>query len=143
MSERKRRAVSRIHRLINPVMRPLSGRIPGQALLETVGRRTGLPRRTPVGGRVEGGSFWFVSDHGRASQYIRNIEKNDRVRVRIGGRWHTGTAVPLPDDDPRRRLRRLPAYNGLLVRLLGTDLLTVRVDLDRPGDRAAGGGMRD
>jgi hypothetical protein len=36
----------------------------------------------------------------------------------------------MPDDDPRRRLKRLPRANGLLVRLLGTDLLTIRIDLD-------------
>jgi hypothetical protein len=30
-------------------------------------------------------------------------------------------------------LKWLPAYNSLFVWLLGTDLLTVRIDLDRGG----------
>jgi len=127
----KRRLTDWIHRnLFNPVMRRVSRYIPGQAIIETIGRRSGIPRRTPVGGRLDGDGFWLVSGHGRQSQYVRNIEADPRVRVLTGRRWRSGTAHPLPGDDPRRRLRRLPRVNGLLVRLLGTDLLTVRVDLD-------------
>jgi len=37
----------------------------------------------------------------------------------------------LPDDDPRARLRRIGRpVNGFVVRAVGTDLLTIRVDLD-------------
>lgn len=129
----KRRRVTWYHRHVaNPLMRHLVGHLPGQALLETTGRRTGLARRTPVGGRVVGGSFWMVSNHGRASGYVRNIEADPRVRLQILGRWHTGTAHLLPDDDPRRRLRELPRFNSWNVRMLGTDLVTIRVDLDAP-----------
>jgi len=51
-------------------------------------------------------------------------------------RWRTGTAQVLPDDDPRKRQRwlagQLPssARNAAAVRLFGTELLTVRIDLD-------------
>jgi deazaflavin-dependent oxidoreductase (nitroreductase family) len=110
-------------------MRPLSRYIPGEAVIETTGRRSGLPRRTPVGGRLIDGSFWLVAEHGLRSYYVRNIQASAQVRVRIGGRWQAGTAYLLPDDDPRARLRQLPWLNSLGVRLLGTDLLTVRVDL--------------
>jgi len=137
---RRQRITSWFHRhLANPVMRPLSRYIPGQAVIETTGRRTGLPRRTPVGGRIIGGSFWLVADHGLRSHYVRNIQASPQVRVRIGDRWHAGTAHLLPDDDPRARLRHLPWLNSLMVRLLGTDLLTVRVDLrdHRPADAPA------
>lgn len=128
-SDRKRRWVSRFHRYIaNPVTR----RLPTQVLLETTGRVSGRPRRTPVGGRLEGGAFWLVSDHGDASHYIRNIKADNHVRIRIRGRWRSGTAVLLPGDDPVARLAVLPRFNSSLVRALGTDLLTVRIDLDRP-----------
>jgi deazaflavin-dependent oxidoreductase (nitroreductase family) len=100
-------------------------------LLETTGRVSGKPRRTPIGGRLDGAAFWFVSDHGGAANYVQNIKANNRVRVRIRGRWHAGTAAPLPDDDPRARLATLPRFNSSMVRALGTDLLTVRIDLDR------------
>ncbi|MCM6776796.1 nitroreductase family deazaflavin-dependent oxidoreductase [Nocardia sp. CDC159] len=131
MTSTKQRRVNWYHRHIaNPLLRRVVGHVPGQALLETTGRRTGLPRRTPIGGRVIDGSFWLVSDHGRASAYVRNIEADPRVRLQLRSRWYTGTAHLLPDDDTRARLRRLPRLNSWIVRLLGTDLLTIRIDLD-------------
>jgi deazaflavin-dependent oxidoreductase (nitroreductase family) len=127
--DRKQRRVTFFHRHIaNPITRLL----PTQVLLETTGRISGQPRRTPIGGRLDDTTFWFVSDHGDASDYIRNIKVNNRVRVRIGGRWHAGTAHLLPDDDPHARLAELPRFNSSLVRALGTGLLTVRIDLARP-----------
>ncbi|MFJ9680044.1 nitroreductase/quinone reductase family protein [Streptomyces sp. NPDC101194] len=111
------------------VANPLTRRLRSQTLLETTGRTSGLPRPTPVGGRRVGREFWLVSEYGEKSHYIRNIQADPRVRVRIGGRWHTGTAHLLPEDDARARLKKLPRYNSAAVRALGTDLLTVRVDL--------------
>lgn len=62
---------------------------------------------------------------------MRNIEAEPRVRVRVRGRWRSGTARPLPGDDPRERQRRIGRrLNAAMVRAMGTDLLTVRVDLD-------------
>ncbi|MEU6508696.1 MULTISPECIES: nitroreductase family deazaflavin-dependent oxidoreductase [unclassified Streptomyces] len=124
----------RKHRLVTAFQRhlanPLNRRLPFQILLETTGRTSGLPRQTPVGGRRVGGSFWLVSEFGHKSQYVRNIQADPRVRVRIAGRWHHGTAHLLPDDDPVTRLRALPRFNSAAVRAFGTDLLTVRVDLE-------------
>jgi len=102
----------------------------GWALLETRGRRTGLRRRTPVGNGLLDGTFWLVAAHGRGAGYVRNIEADPRVRVFVRGRWHSGTAVLLPEDDPLERQRSLPRLNALAVRLVGTDLLTIRIDLD-------------
>jgi deazaflavin-dependent oxidoreductase (nitroreductase family) len=124
--EIKHRAVTSFQRRIG---NPLLSRLPFQTLLETTGRTSGLPRRTPVGGRRIGNAFWFVSEFGDRSQYVRNIRADPTVRVRIGGTWHTGTAHPLPEDDARARLKTLPRYNSAAVRVLGNDLLTVRVDL--------------
>ena len=121
-------------RVVNPVVRPLIARglFPRtHALLETTGRRSGLPRQVPVGNGLRGNTFWIVSEHGYRSAYVKNIQENPRVRVKIGRRWREGTAHILPDDDPIRRFRALrrPA-NDALVRLAGTELLTIRVDLD-------------
>ncbi|MFF9087185.1 nitroreductase/quinone reductase family protein [Streptomyces sp. NPDC014991] len=118
-----------VTRLQRHVANPLNRRLPFQTLLETTGRKSGLPRPTPVGGRRIGDSFWLVSEFGRKSQYVRNIEADPRVRVRVAGRWHHGTAHLLPDDDAVARLRSLPRLNSTAVRAFGTDLLTVRVDL--------------
>jgi deazaflavin-dependent oxidoreductase (nitroreductase family) len=132
-AERKYRAVTAFQRRLNAVTR----RLPGQTLLETTGRVSGLPRRTPVGGRLVGDSFWLVSEFGERSQYVRNIRADPRVRVRIRGRWHTGTAHLLADDDPIARMRHLPRLNSLAVRAMGvgTGHLTVRVDLEGGGSR--------
>jgi deazaflavin-dependent oxidoreductase (nitroreductase family) len=122
-------------RIANPVVRGLlerGVRIPGYALLETTGRTSRLPRTTPVGNGLRGSTFWIVSEHGRRSAYVRNIEEHPRVRVLVGGRWREGTARLLPDDDPRERQRLLGPrawLNAASVRRLGTDLLTVRIDL--------------
>lgn len=124
--EIKYRAVTAFQRHIgNPIIR----RLPQQTLLETTGRKSGLPRQTPVGGRRIGQEFWLVSEYGEKSQYVRNIQANPQVRVRIKGRWHTGTAHPVPQDDAHTRLKALPRLNSAAVRTLGTNLLTVRVDL--------------
>jgi deazaflavin-dependent oxidoreductase (nitroreductase family) len=112
-------------RVANPLMR----RNPFQTLLETTGRKSGEPRRTPLGGKVVGNQFWFVSEFGDQSQYVRNIQANPRVRVRLRGKWRSGTAHLVPDDDPHARLRSLPQVNSFGVRTFGTNLLTVRVDL--------------
>jgi deazaflavin-dependent oxidoreductase (nitroreductase family) len=114
----------------NPVFRALAPRVPGVAVLETTGRRSGLPRQTPVGGLVDGSAFWLVSEFGRRSNYVRNIAANPRVRLQVKGAWHTGTAVILDADDARERLRQLPAHTSFMVRLVGTDLVTLRIDLD-------------
>lgn len=109
----------------NPVMR----RLPFQTLLETTGRISGQPRRTPLGGKLIDDQFWFVSEFGERSQYIRNIKADPHVRVRLRGRWRSGVAHLLPEDDPHARLRELPQFNSFGVRTFGTELLTVRVDL--------------
>ncbi|MDA4107395.1 nitroreductase/quinone reductase family protein [Mycolicibacterium holsaticum] len=103
--------------------------LPFQTMLETTGRKTGEPRRTPLGGSRVGDEFWFVSEFGEKSHYIRNIKANPNVRVRLNGRWHNGVAHLMPDDDPHERLRSLPQFNSMGVRTFGTNLLTVRVDL--------------
>jgi deazaflavin-dependent oxidoreductase (nitroreductase family) len=99
----KRRIVHTFQRLVlNPV-----GRQMPLTVLETTGRKSGQPRRTAIGGRVIGNQFWMVSEHGEHSHYVRNIKGNPAVR-----------------------LRSLPGINSTLVRLAGSDLLTIRVGLD-------------
>jgi deazaflavin-dependent oxidoreductase (nitroreductase family) len=113
---------------------------PGYALLETIGRKTGKARRTPVGDARVGDRFWIVAEHGMSAGYVRNIAANSRVRLKLReglrARWFAGTAHVLPDDDARERQRwlagQLPSTvaNAAAVRLFGTELLTVRIDLD-------------
>jgi deazaflavin-dependent oxidoreductase (nitroreductase family) len=120
-------------RIVNPVVRRLAerGLVGGAvALLETTGRKSGQPRVTPVGNGLRGREFWIVTEHGWASAYVKNIQADPHVRVKVGRRWLAGTAHILPDDDPYERMRRLDRRaNDSAVRLVGTEHLVIRVDL--------------
>jgi deazaflavin-dependent oxidoreductase (nitroreductase family) len=139
----RRRVVDRLQKsVINPLDKvafALGIPPPGDALLETTGRSTGLPRITPVCDGTDGDTFWIVAQHGHAADYVRNIEADPRVRVkgsltRTG--WRSGTARILDDDDPQERVRILARGNRWLRLCLqastavATAPLTVRVDLD-------------
>jgi deazaflavin-dependent oxidoreductase (nitroreductase family) len=112
---------------------------PGDALLETTGRRTRKPRVTPVCDCLDGDTFWIIAQRGHDSAYVRNIEANPRVRVKgslSDSDWRAGTAHILDDDDPNERIRTLGRGNRwrrLCLQTSGsasTSLLTIRVDLD-------------
>src|SRR5438270_346330 len=76
---------------------------------------------------------------GFRADYVRNLEANPHVRVRVRQglrlRWRSGTAR-IVSDDPRARQRafsrRKPGrkVTALAVRVMGSELLTVRIDLD-------------
>ena len=135
--------------VLNPPIRILLllGVLPvGYALLETTGRVSGKPRRTPVGNGLVGDTFWIVAEHGHRADYVRNLRADPRVRVNVRGRlrpvWREGIAHVLEGDDPHARQRDLSrwhplrALNAMFVRVLGSELLTVRIDLDAPSDPA-------
>jgi deazaflavin-dependent oxidoreductase (nitroreductase family) len=121
-------------KVVNPIARRLAERgiAPGSlSLLETTGRRSGQKRVTPVGNGLRGSEFWIVTEHGWASSYVKNIQADPRVRVKVGRKWLPGTAVIVPDDDPYERMRTLGRRaNDATVRLVGTEHLVIRVDLD-------------
>ncbi len=116
-------------KVANPPWRLIAGRVPGLALVETTGRRSGRKHQVPVGARLQAESVWFVAAHASDVHYIRNIKADPEVRVRIDGHWRRGVAHLLPDDDARRRALRLNPLNGLFVRTASQDLVTVRIDL--------------
>jgi deazaflavin-dependent oxidoreductase (nitroreductase family) len=130
----KYRLVTGIERLNNRVMRLAlhRGIAPRAfALLETTGRRSGLPRFTPVANGLAGDTFWLVAAHGTQADYVRNLRASPRVRVKLGRQWRSGTAVVLPDDDPGARSRTLPhQWDAALGRLIASEPLTIRIDLD-------------
>ena len=134
-SDRKRRLITKIQvKLLNPPVKALAahGLVPSVALLETIGRKSGLPRRTPVSMGLDRATdtFWIVSEQGAKSAYVRNIAANPRVRLRIGRRWRTGSATILADADPRAHQHHMTKLNAAAVRAMGTALLTIRIDLD-------------
>jgi deazaflavin-dependent oxidoreductase (nitroreductase family) len=136
---RRRFGLSLERSVVNPLDRVafrLGVPPPGDALLETIGRTTGTVRLTPVCDGLVAETFWLIAAHGRRAGWVRNIEADPRVRIKVHGTWRAGTAHILDDDDPLARERVLS--EGNLARRLclrtsrarSTDLLTVRVDLD-------------
>jgi deazaflavin-dependent oxidoreductase (nitroreductase family) len=129
--------------VVNPLVR-LAFRLgvpdPGDAMLETTGRHSGKRRLTPVCDGLEGDAFWLIAQRGRASDWVRDIEADPRVRVELrsrrpaASRW--GTAHILDGDDPLERQRILgrgKPWRRLCLSTsaaLATDPVTVRIDLD-------------
>ena len=139
----KGRAVRLVQKhVLNPPIRILLllGVLPvGYVLVETVGRTSGKARRTPVANGLVGDTFWIVAEHGYSANYVRNLEADPRVRVLVRDRWRPvwreGLAHVLEADDPHARQRELSrrhplrALNAAFVRVMGSELLTVRIDL--------------
>jgi len=104
--------------------------------LETVGRKSGEPRRVPLAGRVDGDDLWVISQHGRRAGWAHNIAANPDVRVRIDNEWRTGTATFEPDDDVRARGRSFggrgrlgQSATALTMRAMESDPISVRIAL--------------
>ena len=117
--------------LINPrVLRQAGESGSPAAVLETTGRNSGLPRQIPILAGLQGDVLWIAAHHGRSAAWVKNVGANPRVRVRVGGRWRTGTATVVPGDETLKRVGSIDPHIADRARQMGTDLLTVRVDLD-------------
>ena len=118
-------------RFINPMVRRTAGS-PGSryALLETTGRKSGVPRQTPVGNGLQGNVFWIVSEQGVGAFYVKNLVADPHVRIKVGGTWRTGHARVAPDEDPSSKLQLLDPRTAAEIRRMGSHLKTVKVDLD-------------
>jgi deazaflavin-dependent oxidoreductase (nitroreductase family) len=107
------------------------------ALLETIGRKSGRARITPVTNGLSSDEFWIVAEHGGQANYVRNIEANPRVRVKVGRRWRAGTAHFVSGVTPEAALERITEQNPAtrrnadVIRKVQTDMRVIRVDLDR------------
>ncbi len=123
----------------NPLMRGLF-RIgvtpPKMALVETVGRRTGAVRQTPVICNRDGQTLWLIAQHGEHAGWVRNFLEAPNVRVRLGRHWLKGTAALVPEDDVKARIRTFAgdpigrAVTAASFRALESQPVSVRIDLD-------------
>jgi deazaflavin-dependent oxidoreductase (nitroreductase family) len=134
MRTRKYRIVTRLEWINNRLTRLAlrQGLAPKAfALLETTGRRSGRLRHTPVGNGLIDDTFWLVAAHGEQADYVRNLLAQPRVRVKIRGRWRTGTAQVVPEDDVAARSRTVPyQWDAALGRLMATTPITIDIDID-------------
>lgn len=125
---RPTRAVQKLGRLtVNPIVLWLvrSGRsLPGVGrksvlALETVGRRSGLPRVTPMGYlQIDDDTLWVVSESGQRSDWYRNARRAGTVRVQAGERSGPARVRLLPGEDPKAVLKRMSRFVAVANRAL-------------------------
>ena len=99
-------------------------------LLTTYGRRSGRPRVTPLIYEKRGEAVIVASARGRAADWLRNIEADPRVHVRVGRRQFDGLAQPSvhPEeiaDYLQRQFDRNPRAFGAMLRVEGLPLRPV------------------
>lgn len=60
--------------------------------LTTVGRKTGLPRQIEIWFVRSDDLLYVLAEHHERTQWVKNIRREPRVRVRLGGREFQATA---------------------------------------------------
>jgi len=83
---------------------PLTG---WQCLLTTIGRRSGLPRHTPLGYLVDDGAAWVLAGYGPTTLWYRNVLDEPRVTLLLPGRPPLA-ALAMAATDPSVRARIIP-----------------------------------
>jgi deazaflavin-dependent oxidoreductase (nitroreductase family) len=93
-------------------------------LLTTTGRKSGLPRVTPLQYEEIDGDIYIGSARGAQADWFRNIQANPQVEIRVKSRHLRGTAEAI--RDPQRiadflavRLERHPRMIGGMLRAEG------------------------
>jgi deazaflavin-dependent oxidoreductase (nitroreductase family) len=84
---------------------PLSG---WQCLVTTTGRRSGLPRHTPLGYLAADGAAWVLAGYGPTTLWYRNVLDEPRVTLLLPGRPPIA-ALATEATDPSTRARIIPA----------------------------------
>jgi deazaflavin-dependent oxidoreductase (nitroreductase family) len=112
---------------------PLVGRL--VLLLTTTGRKTGLPRVTPLQYEEIDGAIYLGSSRGQKADWFRNTLANPHVEVRVKSRRFRGIAETV--TDPQRiadflelRLKRHPKMIGAILKREGLPAQPDRAQLE-------------
>jgi deazaflavin-dependent oxidoreductase (nitroreductase family) len=111
--------IQKIHRLLYAIgLGPLIGRI--ILLLTTVGRKTGLKRVTPLQYEEIDGKYYLGAARGLQADWVRNIQCNPRVDVRVKSLHFHGLAEVVTEpsriaDFIEVRLQRHPFMIGTIM----------------------------
>lgn len=119
---------------------PVVGRL--FLLLTTTGRKTGLPRVTPLQYEEEDGVIYVASARGPQADWFRNILADPHVEVRVKARRFHGLAEATTDpariaDFLELRLRRHPRMVGAMLRSEGLPPRPDRAQLEQLGAELA------
>ena len=86
------------------------------------GRKSGLPRRTPVNYAPIDGDLYCTAGFGATSDWYRNIQANPEVEVWLPRDWRRGSAEDI-SQDPRRILflRQVIIASGVVGPMVGVN----------------------
>ncbi len=112
---------------------PLIGRL--ILLLTTTGRKSGLPRVTPLQYEEIDGAIYVGSAKGTRSDWFQNILANPCVKIRVKSRQFEGMAEPVTDptriaDFLEIRLKRHPQMIGAILKSEGLPAAPSRAELE-------------
>jgi deazaflavin-dependent oxidoreductase (nitroreductase family) len=105
-------------------------------LLTTIGRKSGLPRITPLQYEAIDGVIYIASARGQDADWFKNIRANPNVHVQMRDREFDAIAEPVTDplriaDFIELRLKRHPIMIRLIMHLFdGLPLRFTREDLE-------------
>lgn len=111
--------VQKLHRFLYAVgLGPVIGRI--ILLLTTTGRKSGQQRITPLQYEKIDGAYYLGAARGLKADWVRNIQSNPQVELRIGSKRVRGQAEIITDparmaDFIEIRLQRHPLMIGLIM----------------------------
>lgn len=98
--------------------------------LTTTGRVTGQPREIEIWFVASEGKLYILAEHFDKAQWVKNIERNPRVRVRLGEREFEATARVL---DQKRDAAAWKTAQRLEIEKYGWgDGLPVEIVTDEP-----------
>jgi deazaflavin-dependent oxidoreductase (nitroreductase family) len=98
-------------------------------IVETIGQRSGMRRRVPVGYLDDGGRIIVVVEDGRRALWVRNALANDsRLRIHLRGVWREAR-LRILDADPESYLKRINRVHAGFVRLESTTPAVVEIVL--------------
>jgi len=79
--------------------------------LTTTGRRTGIAREIEIWFTERGGRFYIIAEHRERAKWVRNIQANPRVCVRVGDRRFDATARLVVDEREPELAREVKALS--------------------------------
>ncbi len=111
-------------------------------LLTTTGRKSGLPRVTPLQYEEQDGVIYVGSARGTQADWFRNLVACPRVKVQIGAQCFEGRAEPITNasriaDFLELRLRNHPRMIGAMLLAEGLPRRPSRTQLEQYASKLA------
>ncbi len=134
--------IQKLHRVMYAVgLGPVVGKL--ILLLTTTGRMSGLKRVTPLQYEEIDGKYYLGSARGLKADWVRNIQVNPQVEIRVKSKRFQGQAEVVTDpahfaDFVEVRLERHPRMIGLLMeKVHGLSKRPTREELEKLAESEA------